>query len=232
MTVQNKWQLANNSNVSPGESISPTAKKVVKAGATAAGVGISAAQHATNAPTIALLAAGAAASATGIGLVVAGAAATLTMSALSATSAYKSWQHCKALDNIHERRQCYACKPVLAGDPDRAEQHNKVADAVLPYLCLQKSEKTARKAVGAVPTLGAAETVYAIGRSLYKRAVGTRGVKRTEMASILAEHLITHDCGLAQAIVADLYSFEKMQWLLMQDHDEVARLLAQKMASR
>lgn len=232
MTVQNRWQLlTDNSGISPGQPISATsrtAKSIAKKGALATSTAMSVAQTATHTPNLALVAAGAAASATGIGLIVVGTAATLTISSLAARSAYKSWQHCKALDKIYDHRQCYECKP-LAGGPDRVEQHNKVADEVLPYICLQKSEKTGRKALGAVPVLGFSETLYAMGRAVFK---SNKGVKRKAMASILAEHLITHNCGLAQAIVADLYSFEEMSWILQQDYDDVVTLLFEKMASR
>jgi hypothetical protein len=42
---------------------------------------------------------------------------------------------------------------------------------------------------------------------------------------------MTHNCGLAQSIVAELYSFEEMLWLLEKDTDTATPLLMKKMAS-
>jgi hypothetical protein len=231
-TISNRWQAREGGGGSAVSSTAAAAKKVGKVGLLAASPAVSVTQMATGNASIALVAAGAAASATGIGLIVVGAAATLTVSTLSAVSAYKTWQHCKALDAIYDRRKTYACGCVIAGDTKDVEGHNQVANVVLPYICLQKSEKVGRKAVGAVPVAGLSETAYAIGRNLYKRYKGTKGVKRTEMAEILAAHFVTHDCALAQAIVADLYTFEQMTWLLRQNYSDVATLLAEKMQSR
>jgi hypothetical protein len=50
-------------------------------------------------------------------------------------------------------------------------------------------------------------------------------------ASWLAVDLITHNCALAQAIVANLYSFEEMLWLQRLDSEELIPLLEEKMKS-
>lgn len=82
-----------------------------------------------------------------------------------------------------------------------------------------------------MPVIGLGETVRAAGKKLLKWHRGALGQKREAHAATLAEHLITHDCALAQAIVAELFSFEEMLWLLQQDDDEVHKLLAEKLKS-
>ena len=51
------------------------------------------------------------------------------------------------------------------------------------------------------------------------------------MAQELAVHLITHNCALAQGIVSELYSYEKMLWVLDQDTDMLRPLLMEKLKS-
>lgn len=210
-----------------------TAKRTGKVGLTVAGVGVQVAQYATGASTLALVTAGAAASATGIGLIVTGAALTLSTSILSARSAYKSREHRNHLQAIQDRVNAYACMSIDANDRAslRPIEHQVIADGVLPYLIEQKSTKYHRKVVGAVPGVGLLESVRAIGKKAYKAATGTLGVKRHRAARWLALHLITHNCGLAQAIVAELYSFEEMLWIKDQEFTEVIKLLEDKMKS-
>lgn len=206
-----------------------TEKSVLKTGTTLASAGFSAAQFATGAPNIALLAAGAAASATGIGLVVTGAVLTVATIGASARSAYKTYHHRSHLQDILGRKSCYGCKPWPAYSEDQKE-HTKIADEVLPYIISQKGEKLAKKSVGAVGG-GILTSVYGMGRAIYKSAAGTKGVKRAEFAGELSHHFMTHNCGLAQAIVAELYSFEEMLWLLEKDTDTATPLFMRKMTS-
>ena len=59
-----------------------------------------------------------------------------------------------------------------------------------------------------------------------------KGVLRHQMAYELAVHLVTHNCGLAQGIVAELFSsYEKMRWMLEQDTGTLTPLLAEKLKS-
>jgi hypothetical protein len=209
-----------------------TTKKAGKAGLGAASTGITVAQYATGVSTIAILTAGAAASATGIGLVVTGAALTVTTSTLSAVSAGKSWKHRNNLQAIYDRRNAYACGPIDPKGPRMDHhEHQTIADNVLPYTIGQKDAKFKRKVVGAVPGVGLLETARAIGKKAYKAAKGTLGVQRKRAATWLARHLITHNCGLAQSIVAELYSFEEMLWIKDQEMDQVVKLLEDKLAS-
>jgi len=217
-----------------------SAKQTAKAGMTASSVGVSVAGQALHVPNVALLAAGAAASATGIGLVVTGAALTLTASTLSAVSAHKSRLHRNALGEIQKRANAYECTPLVDNNPDIEDRqitvqdaagHQNLVDVVLPYAIAQKGSKYHRKVVGAVPVVGLVESLRAVGNKAYKMAKGTQGVERKAHARSLAGHLITHDCALAQAIVAELYGFEEMLWLKDQDYDEVVRLLEDKLKS-
>jgi hypothetical protein len=210
-----------------------TGKQVAKVGGVVGGMGIQAAQFATGTSTLALVTAGAAASATGIGLIVTGAALTLGMAATSAVAAHKSRLHRNHLQAIADRVRAYACGPV---DPTNAEglnrfEHECIANDVLPYIIEQKNKKFHRKVVGAVPGVGLLESARAIGKKAYKAATGTLGQERNRSARWLAKHLITHNCGLTQAIVAELYSFDEMLWLLEQDFPTVVRFLEDKLKS-
>lgn len=198
-------------------------KSVLKAGVTIASSGISAAQH------LSILTLGAAASATGIGLVVAGAALTAATMGASAASAYKTYNHRSSLQAIYERKGCYACRAWPSYSVDHKE-HAYIADVILPYIIAQKTEKLAKKVTGSVG-LGVLTSGYGVARNLYKRATGTLGQKRAEAATWLSHHFMTHNCGLAQSIVAELYSFEEMLWLLEKDTDTATPLLMKKMTS-
>jgi hypothetical protein len=216
-----------------GEEISNFWIQAKVAGKGSLGVGsavASAGQHFAGVSAVALATGAAAASATGIGLVVTGAAITLTTCGLSAVSAYKTGKHLEVLERIAERKSTYDCTGLMFNANRR--EHTHIGYEVLPYIILQKAEKQARKTIGAVPLAGSALTsAYSLGRNLYKRARGTLGETRTAMATDLTKHFLTHDCGLAQAIVAALYSYEEMLWLREQDPPEVIKLLARKMAS-
>ncbi|HEY2355901.1 MAG TPA: hypothetical protein VGH86_00515, partial [Phenylobacterium sp.] len=74
-------------------------------------------------------------------------------------------------------------------------------------------------------------SAYSLGRYAYKKVRGTLGETRNRMAFDLTKHLLTHNCGLAQAIVSELYSFEEMTWLCEQDPPDVVKLIARKMMS-
>ena len=206
------------------------AKAAGKGSMAASGAAVNVVQHFAGVSAFALAAGGAAASATGIGLVVTGAAITLTTCGLSALSAYKSGQHVAVLERIAARKYSYDCSGLMFQANRR--EHTHIADEVLSYLILQKTEKQARKSIGAVPIAGSALTsAYSMGRYIYKKAKGTLGETRTAMAFDLTKHFLTHNCGLAQAIVAELYSFEEMVWLCEQDPPDVLKLLARKMTS-
>lgn len=230
--VENEWKKQFPNGFPDGQTVgSGTMKSLAKKGLLTGSTSMSVAQLATNTPSVlALTVGGAAASATGIGLVVTGAAATLTLATLSAVSAHKTLKHCDALEKIDGMKGCYDCRRVGGhmGSGDKAA-HQEVGGLVLSYILAQKGEKALRKTVGAVPGVGLGETLYSVGRYLFKK---DRGVVRNQMAGDLAEHLLTHNCGLAQAIVAELYNYEQMRWMLFQDYAVVKHCLAEKMKSR
>ncbi|HTV40460.1 MAG TPA: hypothetical protein VMF08_07795 [Candidatus Sulfotelmatobacter sp.] len=207
------------------------AKRTGKVGLVLAGAGVQVAQYATGASTIALLTAAGAASATGIGLVVTGAALTLTSAVLSGRAAIKTGVHLDNLKKIQSRVNCYACMPIDAKLPEKVE-HRVIVEGVLPYIIQQKSTKYKRKWAGAVPVVGLLETVRAVGKKAYKKFwTHDLGQKRERAAKWLAWHLITHNCGLAQAIVAELYSFQEMLWIKDQDFRDVKKLIEDKIKS-
>ena len=185
---------------------------------------------------VAIFGSAAAASAAGIILPVVSfagpiaAVAVPVASAMSLRSAWKSHRHARALKALRERQDGAACTLV---DGDSRDDHgHALMSEVLDYCIDQKSEKTLRRGVGAVPGIGVLETGYAAARKVGKWWTGSLGQRRAAMAETLAEHLLTHNCFLAQAIVSELYSVEEMLWMLGQDFDVVAPLLAGKMKSR
>jgi hypothetical protein len=209
------------------------AKKVASKALDVTGPAISVGTTAAKTGTIALATGAAAASATGIGLVVLGALATVGASAKSIVAAKSSQEHRDALTFIkalHRWRE-YPCMipPEASGECD-INAHQRIASNVLPYAIEQKDKKYRRKAIGAVPLLGSIPMAM---RQLYRAATKeNRGERRTQMAYELAVHLITHNCGLAQVIVAELFSsYEKMLWMLDQDTDALTPLIMEKLKS-
>ncbi len=215
----------------PASALKSGTKKVASKALDAAGPGIGAGTTATGTGAIALATGAAAASATGIGIVVVGGLATLGAAAKSVVAAKSSKGHRDALDTMYKRYREYSCfiPPDTEGDAD-AMAHERIGSNVLPYAVEQKNQKYHRKAVGAVPVLG---TVPMAARQLYRAVTKEdKGVLRGKMAYELAVHLVTHNCALAQAIVSELFSsYEKMLWMLDQDTDTIAPLIAEKLKS-
>jgi hypothetical protein len=216
-------------------------KQGVKVAGTAGSVGSVTAQSLTGYNGIALATGAAAASATGIGLVVGGGLLTVGSCVFAARSAYKSYRHRNVLQEIFRRGAELPCQKIPSyGNavpglhkllPRNAVQHDAVLNGVLPYLISQKDAKFKRKAFSAVPGAALLETMRAVGKKAYKQLAGTLGVDRKHAARWLAIHLITHDCALTQAIVAELYSFEEMLLLKTYDSDKVVPYLEDKMKS-
>lgn len=241
-TVSNMTEVANITFDSPDTVASafktvpsrwPLVKKTVRIASGAAGAGIQVTQQVLGTTTIiALFTAGAAASATGIGLIVGGAAVTLGSIAASARSAVKTHRHLKVLRALLERHKSVPCD-LIGADGSKAQriedEHLEVVSA-LSYLINKKQNKLGKKVTGSVGA-GLGVTVYGMGKALYKMVKGTRGVNRTAQAEVIARHLVTHNCALAQGIAAELYSPDEMLWMLDQDSATVAALLAEKMKS-
>jgi len=132
---------------------------------------------------------------------------------------------------MEERKHAYPCRlpREVQGETDLMA-HARLGANVLPYAIGQKDKKYVRKAIGAVPVIGTLPMkAHQIYRSLTKE---NKGVVRNQMAYELAVHLVTHDCALAQGIVAELFSsYEKMLWMLFQDTNTLTPLLAEKLKS-
>jgi hypothetical protein len=218
-----------------------------KVGLGAANLGVSIAQTATG-TGLTTLAEGAilgttvALSATGVGLIAGGMALTVVSSALSLTAAVKSAKHRDNLIKIYEDRDqkpyneekfCQLISnPPSPKTSDVYCQHDMIANHVLPYVIHQKDSKFDRKIFGAVPIIGTLETVRAAGKYAYKKWIaGTQGVVRRNAAGWLATHLVTCNCLLVQAVVAELYSVGEMEWLKTQPYADVTKFLERKLKS-
>lgn len=95
---------------------------------------------------------------------------------LSARSAVKTYRHIKNIEMIMERYD---------------QEMSVDTRFALWYVCDKKNKKLKRKGIGCIPVLGSiANSVYSGGRSIYKRARGTRGKNRRANAEVLwGEHL-------------------------------------------
>eukprot|EP01037_Dinobryon_pediforme_P008906 gene8906-8995_t len=213
---------------------SSTKKTVATTGNTVGSMGISAASIATGTNSLAVagaIATGAAVSATGVGLVVVGGVLTLASVATNATSMAKSTAHVIALKKIAANLGGFAKCRCMSGahvTSDMVHDHSWIAQKVLPYIIAQKTEKAVKKGVGIVPGVSLLTNMYRLGRFAFKK---DRGKKRGYYAYVLTRHLITHDCMLAGAIVAQLFSPKEMLTLRMFCSDESSPIIATKMKS-
>ena len=211
-----------------------TAKIVAGAGNTVGGIGITAAQLGTHTSSLAVagaIAAGAAVSATGLGLVIVGGVLTLGSMITSGTSMVKTTAHVLGLKRMRDNMGLFnACKCMSGArvTADMGHDHEWIASKVLPYIIRQKTEKAVKKGVGVVPGAGLLTNLYRLGRFAFKK---DRGKKRGYYAYVLTRHLITHDCALAGAIVAELFSTNEMLTLRMFNSDQSSAIIAKKMKS-
>ena len=229
--VKSRWPNSTQPKKAPDSSLKSGAKQVASKGLDAAGPGITTYTTATGGGAIALATGAAAASATGIGLVVVGALATVGASAKSIVAARSSKHHRDSLAKMYQRKNAYACVLPEGVDGERdVMAHERIGANVLPYAIEQKGKKYVRKGIGAVPVLGSLPMkINQAYRAIMKE---NRGEFRNQMAYELAVHLVTHNCGLTQGIVTELFSsYEKMRWMLEQDTDTLTPLLAEKLKS-
>ena len=184
-------------------------------------------------------------SATGVGGLVVGGVATVATVAFAISSYRKTGSHVRNLVELWNHRndpvlrQCNYANAVanplweeahgVEAVPTDATGHEMVANQVLPYIIRQKSRKLSSKKVAAIPVFGMGGTVVSAGKNLWKRAKKTKGIARTENARWLANHFCECECELSKNIVAELYSVEEMQWLLIQEPEKITPLLAEKM---
>ena len=211
-----------------------TGKTVAGAVNTVSGMGTTAAQLGTHTSSLAVagaVAAGAAVSATGLGLVIVGGVLTLGSMITSGTSMVKTTAHVLGLKRIRDNMGRFAACKCTEGarlSADMGHDHTWIADKVLPYIINQKTEKAVKKGVGVVPGAGIFTNLYRLGRFAFKK---DRGKKRGYYAYVLTRHLITHDCALAGAIVAELFSTNEMLTLRMFESNQSSGIIAKKMKS-
>lgn len=168
--------------------------------------------------------------ATGVGLVVGGVVLTAGTSIAAGRSARSSHKHKKALEELLAGADDCYCNGIMGNELD-SETHTKIQDHVLPYIINQKRKKRWHKGLAAIPVVSLVETVRAIGRKAYKKYKGTLGSAREAHACTLADHLISHDCELTQAIVRELFSDEEEEWLRFQEFAVVAGFIQAKLKS-
>ncbi|MBN9562367.1 MAG: hypothetical protein J0H14_16825 [Alphaproteobacteria bacterium] len=212
-------------------------KRIASGVATGASVGLTAAELGTGTSALAVggtVAAGAAVSATGVGLVAAAGALTVGSIFVNARSMVKTIAHCENLKDIkagYDRGRYNVCeRESAAGAAEMAKDHDWIGSIVLPYIIRQKTEKAVKKGIGSAG-LGVLTTLYSMGRAAYKSISSTKGVRRSFYAHVLARHLITHECQLAEAIVAELLSPNEMAILKTQNSDVVGAAIADKLKS-
>ena len=209
-------------------------KTVAGVGNTVGGIGVTAAEFGTHTSSLAVagaVAAGAAVSATGLGLVIAGGLLTLGSMATSGTSMVKTTAHVIALKKIRSEPSKFSACKCMSGarmSSEMAHDHTWIATKVLPYIISQKTEKAVKKGVGTLPGAGLLTNVYRLGRYAFKK---DRGKKRGYYAYVLTRHLVTHDCSLAGAIVAELFNTPEMLTIRMFDTDQSSEVVARKMKS-
>ena len=211
------------------------AKKAANIGASAASTAGTVASYAAHTGGALALATGAAISATGIGLIAVGGALTLGGMVQGARSWSKTGDHIAGLKAIYAHRnelaQCSLCLPGGRSAPGGQKiAHDYIANSVLPYIISQKESKLTRKKVS---TFGGGVLVSAYEKlhGLKKMYDGTRGKLRSYYAHVLAVHLITHYCPLADAIVEQLYSGAECDVIKRMNSDDAGELLMDKMKS-
>lgn len=215
-----------------------TGKRIASGLATASSVGATGALAGTGTSTLAVgaaVATGAAVSATGVGLVATAAALTVGSIVVNARSMVKSLAHVENLREIQANYQAgrYArcrCRPGVHELDRMIYDHDMIGHGVLTYIIQQKTDKAVKKGVGTFG-LGMLTTIYTMGRAAYKSLASTKGVKRNLHAHVLARHLITHDCPLAEVIVAELLSASEMEILKTRNSDIAGAAIADKMKS-
>lgn len=167
-----------------------------------------------------------AASATGIGLAVAGGALTVGSLVKAGRSWSKTSGHLDGLRQILRDRERYTCI-ALPGASGETVMHEHIGNAILPYIISQKEKKLFRKKVSTLGG-GAGVSLYQVLHAAFKK---DRGKLRNYYAHALATHLITHECQLADDIVAELYSEPECEIIKRMASDPAGELLADKMRS-
>lgn len=213
-------------------SILARAKTLFSGGGTAASAGVTAASIGVT-QSIAIGGAtivGTAVCANPIGLAISGGVLMAASVVTNSLSVYSTTKHVLHLKKIRDNPGTFAqCVCMAASVPaDMALDHKVIQTHVLPYIIRQKTEKAVRKGIGIVPGGGLLTTIYRAGRAAFK---SNRGKARGYYANVLARHLVTHDCALAGAIVAELFTPSEMVVMRMFDSDQVGNVVKTKMKS-
>ncbi len=158
------------------------------------------------------------------------AALQVTKSVLAVRSAVSTKNHINGLQGIQEWQKIYFCNKLIGSD--NVCGHDAITQSILPYVIQQKKKKLAVKSVEAVPVVGGITTsVVKSGKKVKKILANELGKQRAEMARNLAEHFVTHDCTIADAIVAELYSEKEKDLLKLAPYAEVYDNLLKKLHS-
>ena len=214
-----------------------TAKDIAKKSMMVAKKGISVAQMATGQSGAMGLAKNAAIgasvglSATGVGLLVTSSTFAVINSGLAIKSARSTHLHIRGLEKISEAKKglkCDSCSGVSRNGSD----HELISNTILPAIISKKKLKRARKGVSGVPVLGGMlASAHSAKNGLVKRLKGNRGEKRHFHAEVLARHLVTHQCELAQSIVAELFSENEALEIMRMNTGKAGPLICSKMRS-
>lgn len=149
------------------------------------------------------------------------------LSGVALRRGYRTHQHIKGLEALQARgRTAFPC------DAAQSPLHGFIFDKVLPFIIQKKKFKRVRSGVQAVPAVGMVATIRKFQRHISKSYSGTLHVKRSFYAQALAHHLVTCNCALSDAIVAELLgSEEHKDYVRALDSGEVAVILKDKMNS-
>ncbi|WP_160152251.1 hypothetical protein [Microbulbifer sp. ALW1] len=216
-------------------------KSIAKKSAMAAQKGVSIAQTATGNVGLSGMAIKSAVgvgvgavSSTGVGLLAAAGGMAVMNSGVSGYSAYKTHHHIKGLEAILANWTSYSCESCgpFSDGPCNREMHGLIGTLVLPEIIRKKKTKRARKATAVLPVIGGMISgLHSGAHSLQKRLTGTRGKQRHYHAELLAVHLITHECQLAEAIVAELFSVDEMEQIKRMNSDRAGPKICSKISS-
>jgi len=197
--------------------------------------GVTIGQTATSASHFATLAAATVtgASAAGFGLIVVGGVMMISGAVKDGVAWKKTKAHVRGLKQIVESGncECFHCNIDMVAVQG---EHTIIKNKVLPYIISKKQSKQSRKAMssfGAALGGGLAQAMRGLAKGGWKKVRGTKGRNRKYASQWLTHHFLTHDCELANAIVAELYSEDEMMWLKTQKPDVVVDLLMEKMKS-
>lgn len=196
--------------------------------------GVSATQYVGgyNGLTAVAMGGGMAISATGIGLFIAAGVMTVANTGLAIKSARSTHLHIRGLEQIDQNPSQYRCEACQGGSL-KGSEHSYISNTILPHLIAQKKLKRARKGVKAVPVVGGLLSGgHSVKNNLIKRIKGTKGRKRCYYGDVLARHLITHNCQLSFAIVAEIFSESEALRIMRMNSADAGKLISSKMKSK